>query len=141
MNVFEVLKGGSFALFIRENKPHYYYAENSWYLVDDWNFEIENGEYFELIKKHKVEYSLLESAIELLKNKYEQNLWAKKLNWKLPTLTINFDKKRLISNYFDQALENRVPTNWEGKYISNKEEFLNLIPNEFKYWNSINLHQ
>ena len=141
MNVFEELKGGSFALYIRENKLQYYYAENSWYLIDDWNSEIENGEDFELIKKHKVEYLLLENAIELLKNKYEQRFWAEKLNWKLPTLTINFDNKILTSNYFDQALENRVPTKWEGKYISKREEFLNLIPDEFKYWNSINLNR
>lgn len=139
MNIFEELKNGSFALVIKGGKAEYYHADNSWYLISDWNSEIENGEYFDLIEKHKIEYSHLEHAIEGIKTNFEQHTWAAKLTWNLPVIIVNFDKKHLINNFPDQSLEDYVPNNWKGEYVAKRENFLELIPDDVNYWKSINL--
>lgn len=139
MNIFEENKGGSYAVFIKNGKIEYYHADNSWYLISHWNTEIENGKYFELIEKYRVEYNLFEVAIQSIKTKFEKNAWGTKLTWNLPVLIVNFDKNHLINNFPDQSLEDYVPENWRGEYVVRRKDFLKLIPEEFKYWKSIDL--
>jgi len=48
-NFFDTLSGGNFALLIKDNIEKFVYAENSVFLIDDWNDEVINGEYFVML--------------------------------------------------------------------------------------------
>jgi len=47
-----------------------------------------------------------------------------------PQLYVDFDKKIFLSQYYDQALENRMIKGWKGSFAS----FENLIPPADRYW-------
>ena len=50
-NYFKSLSGGQFALIKNQNHYFYCYADNSMYLIDDWESEISNGNYFKELEK------------------------------------------------------------------------------------------
>jgi hypothetical protein len=47
-----------------------------------------------------------------------------------PQLYVDFDQKILLSQYYDQALENRMIAGWKGSFVS----FEKLIPPADRYW-------
>lgn len=128
--IFESKIGGIYVLIKNKNKYDYYYGENSWWLVDDWENRIDK-DYFILIEECKIEYlDLKESIVWAF-----ENFGLEYIGRKLPQLLINFDEKKLYNNFYDQALEDRVPANWEGIFIENSFDFLEKIPVECRYWN------
>lgn len=104
---------------IIDKTGNYYYGENSYWLLDDWSDEVNSGEYLKIVDELKIDPSLLPKKF-LLKNN--------------PQLIIDFDEFKLYNNYYDQALENRVPHNWEGIWIEDSNAFLNRISTYKKYW-------
>ncbi len=118
-----ILEGGIVAYIIKGNKGLFYYSENSTWSLNDWKKEIDDESYFEYINKFELDFSVY--SLEVLRNN-------------LPQLLIDFDKKKLVNNYYDQALEDRVPELWKGTWLENTNDFLNLIPEEKKYWKEFN---
>ncbi|WP_103068642.1 hypothetical protein [Aquimarina sediminis] len=123
MNDNLILSGGIVVYIIKNGNGAFYYSENSTWLLDDWDREINDKSYFEFIAKFELDLSLY--TIDLLKNN-------------LPQLLIDFDNKELVNNYYDQALEDRVPEIWKGVWIEDIKVFLDLIPQEQRYWESMN---
>ncbi len=118
-----ILSGGIVVYVIKEGNGFFYYSENTTWLLDDWEREINDKSYFEFIAKFELNVSLY--TTDVLKNN-------------LPQVLIDFDNKILINNYYDQALEDRVPRLWNGTWIEDINSFLDLIPEEQRYWESTN---
>ena len=133
-NYFKNLQGGIFALVISKGKCKFYFSENSMFLIDDWESEILNEKYFVELSKYETPIEEIIVSINELKEQLTSDEVEKIIYWKMPRLIINFDNKELINNYYEQALENRIPGNWKGKFIEDKDEFLKLIPKEMTYW-------
>ncbi|MEM6770989.1 MAG: hypothetical protein AAF597_10425 [Bacteroidota bacterium] len=51
-----------------------------------------------------------------------------------PEVLLNLDEKTLISNYFDQALERRLPIGWQGQFFEEQNEFLSYVPIPYRFW-------
>jgi len=115
------LTGGIMVYALIDNNPSYYYAENSVWLLDDWHRQISDMSYWEYIAKFKIDFTTLPFEF-LAKN--------------LPQLILDFDQKILINNYFDQAFEDRIPEGWQGIWMENTTEFLNMIPVQKRYWDT-----
>ena len=113
------LTGGIIVYIIIKNKGQYYYGENSYWLLDDWKSEIDDGSYMKIVEKLKVDVSLFseETAFDYR-----------------PHVIIDFDKREMYSSYFDQVLETHVPSNWNGHWIDDYEFLLEKIPIDDQYW-------
>ena len=133
-NVFNILTGGTFALIIKDDKQKYAYADNSVYLIDSWYSDVIDGKYFEMLKEYQITFEVLRKSVLIIKAKTNAEEFKKAMNWNLPSMIIDFDKQKFINNYPDQALENRIPEIWNGEYISDRDNFLELIPYELRYW-------
>ncbi|WP_158974301.1 hypothetical protein [Cellulophaga sp. L1A9] len=131
---FKKLQGGIFVLVKRNETLKYYFSENSMFLIDDWESEIINGTYFDELNKYEIPFDKIYLSIKFLKNDMTTEEFDKMINWKMPQLIIDFDKKKLINNFYDQALEDRIPENWDGSFIENRNDFLQLIPEKMNYW-------
>lgn len=118
---FDKFQGGILVAIKTKNIVSFYYGDNSWWLLDDWESDILNGKYFSEINPLKIEFN------ELKLNDF-------RLNDFLPSLYIDFDDKVIYNSFYDQALETRVIDGWLGVFIDNKNELLKLIPQEFQYW-------
>jgi len=122
MNEQKRLSGGILALIIKEGKGSYYYGDNSFWLLDDWEPEIIRGTYIH--------------ELALLKVCPEE--WPGELLEKhRPELIINLDDKVLLSNYYDQALETRIPSDWEGRWIESQDDFIKHISTEDRFWEEL----
>ncbi|MDY0986520.1 hypothetical protein SOM12_03780 [Flavobacterium sp. CFBP9031] len=127
---FNKFQDGIFVIIKLDNKPSIYFGENSWWLLDDWENEILNNKYLQEIEPLKIEF---ESIYNAFKTEYS-NLNKSTYNNFLPSLYIDLDHKKLYSNFFDQSLENRIMEGWKGIFIENQVQFLELIPENYKYW-------
>ncbi|MFD2939033.1 hypothetical protein [Flavobacterium notoginsengisoli] len=125
---FNKFKDGIFVIIKLDNKASIYFGENSWWLLEDWENDILNNTYLQEIKPLKIEFENTS-----YKNDFS-NLVKSSYNNYLPSLYIDFDNKELYSNYFDQAIENRIMEGWKGSFIENQDKFLELIPKEVRYW-------
>lgn len=119
MNIQKELSGGILVLIINRGQGSYYFGDNSYWLLDDWEPEVAAGTYLGKLDSMKV---------------YPMKWPSSFLKKYRPELIINLDQKMLLSNYYDQALENRVPHDWEGRWIENKEDFIKHIPIQDRYW-------
>ena len=124
---------GNLIAFVQKgNEKFYCLAEVEYWIGEWWNGYVDNKEgllevlYFNYIKQFKLEYSELKFAyynlIEL-GNKF-------KLEGNKPSLFIDFEEKLFVSNFYDQALERRLPKDWIGKYGGVYDN----IPKKFRYW-------
>lgn len=113
------LTGGIIAYIIDKEKSQFYYGENSYWLLDDWRDELENESYLQVVEKLKIDVASFAKDTAL---KY------------LPQVIIDIENKSLQSSYYDQALENRVPATWKGKWVKNPELLLEEIPIKDRYW-------
>ncbi|AWK05283.1 hypothetical protein HYN56_13980 [Flavobacterium crocinum] len=127
---FNKFQGGIFVIIKLDNKASIYFGENCWWLLDDWENDILNNTYLQEIEPLKIEFENVNAAYET----EFSNLVKTTYNNYLPSLYIDFDNKELYSNYFDQAIENRIMKEWKGSFIENQDNFLELIPKEVKYW-------
>lgn len=119
MNEQNKLSGGILVLIINDGKGLYYYGDNSYWLLDDWEPEVSAGTYIH----------------ELTRLRVSPEEWSSELLEKFrPELIINLDSKLLISNYYDQALETRIPSGWEGCWIENQDDFMNQVPAKNRFW-------
>lgn len=119
MNDQKKLSGGILVLIIKDHKRSYYYGDNSFWLLDDWEPEVSTGTYTDELTSLKVNPE--EWSSEVLE-KYQ------------PELIINLDDKLLLSNYYDQALETRIPSDWEGRWIESQDDFMKQISVEDRFW-------
>jgi len=124
---FSKFQNGIFAILKLDGKLSLYFGENSWWLLDDWENDILKNNYLQEIEHLKIE---LESIYNAYKTAYSD---LEKSNY-LPSLYIDFDNKELYNNFFDQALENRIIEGWKGFFIENKTQFLELVPENCRYW-------
>lgn len=120
---FDRFQGGILVAVKTNNVVSFYYGDNSWWLMDDWESNILNGSYFNEIEPLIVEFH------ELKINTVSSNNY-------LPSFYMDFDNKAIYNNFYDQALETRIIEGWSGFFIENKNEFLFLIPKEFHYWDN-----
>lgn len=127
---FNKFQGGIFVVIKLDNKLSIYYGENSWWLLDDWEYNIFNNNYLQEIEYLKIEFENINKAYKT----EGINLVKTPFNNYLPSLYIDFDNKELYSNYFDQVIENRIIEGWKGFFIENRNKFLELIPKEYRYW-------
>lgn len=127
---FNKFQGGIFVIIKLDNKASIYFGENSWWLLEDWENDILNNTYLQEIEPLKIEFENVNTAYET----EFSNLVKSSNNNYLPSLYIDFDDKELYSNYFDQAIENRIMEGWKGSFIENQDKFLELIPKEVRYW-------
>jgi hypothetical protein len=116
------LTGGIVVYTVSNNQETYYYGENSWWLIDDWIDRIRQGVYFEYLEKLKINpWSFSNES----KQRY------------LPQLIIDFDNHLLINNFYDQALESRVPADWQGVWVEDQAAFLQHIPLSARFWETL----
>jgi hypothetical protein len=127
---FNKFQGGIFVVIKLDNKLSIYFGENSWWLLDDWENDIFSNTYLQEIESLKIEFENINEAYKT----EGANLVRSSFNNYLPSLYIDFDNKKLYSNYFDQAIENRISEGWKGFFIENQNKFLELIPKEGRYW-------
>lgn len=87
----------------------------------------ENADIFlSRINKEIVSSSELKESWIAFKNDDEE-----RINY-MPSLYIDFDKKELLSMYSELAsYEDYVPFDWKSDF----KDFINLIPEEYCYWN------
>ncbi len=124
---------GNLIAFIKKGKEEYYcLAKIEYWIGEWWNGYVDLSKdsleelYFEYLNQFKIDFIELKDAYsQLIKtgNKF-------KIEGNKPSLFIDFELKLLVSNFYDQSLENRVADNWTGKY----GEVLQYIPEEYKYW-------
>lgn len=127
---FNKFQGGIFVVIKIDNKFSIYYGENSWWLLDDWEHDILKNNYLQEIEYLKIEFENINKAYKT----ESVNVVKTSFNNYLPSLYIDFDNKELYSNYSDQLIENRIIEGWKGFFIENQNTFLELIPKEFRYW-------
>lgn len=127
---FNKFHSGIFAVIKIDHKLSIYYGENSLWLLDDWENDILNNNYLHQIESLKIEFENINKAYKT----ESSNLIRTSFNNYLPSLYIDFVNKELYSNYFDQAIENRIIEGWKGYFIENQNKFLELIPKECRYW-------
>jgi hypothetical protein len=127
---FNKFQDGIFIVIKLDNKLSIYFGENSWWLLDDWENDIFSNTYLQEIESLKIEFENINEAYKT----EGSNLVKSSFNNYLPSLYIDFDSKELYSNYFDQAIENRISEGWKGFFIENQNKFLELIPKEGRYW-------
>lgn len=88
-------------------------------------------EFLNFIKQNKV-------TVEELRNSLLENKNTEDDSWKYdyrPSLYVDFDKKKLYSNYSESSsYEDYTPSGWDSDY----KNFENEIPNSKKYWLSYN---
>lgn len=113
------LSGGILVLLIKDGQGGYYFGENSFWLLDDWESEVSEGTYINKLASLKVDPKEWPNSFLV---KYR------------PELIINLDQKMLTSNYYDQALERRVPNGWEGRWIESGDVFLEHIRLQDRFW-------
>lgn len=133
-NLFKSLTSGNMALIKRSNNYEYCFADNSMYLIDDWESDIKSGRYFIEISKYIIPIDLIKSSVIDLKNSEIEDDFRQILFWKLPCIFIDFDTQLILNNFYDQAIENRIPDYWKGKFIELKDDFLITIPQQLKFW-------
>ncbi|WP_286967426.1 DUF1033 family protein [Flavobacterium sp. UBA4854] len=124
---FSKFQNGIFAVVKLDGKLSLYFGENSWWLLDDWENDILNANYFQEIESLKIEFETIHNAFKTEYSDLEKSTY-------LPSLYIDFDHKELYNNFFDQALENRIIEGWKGIFIENKNQFLEMIPENCRYW-------
>lgn len=119
------------------NEQFYCLAEVEYWIVEWWDgyVDLSNGSledlYFEYLNRFKLNYCELREAYGKLRDLGEQF----KLDGNKPSLFIDFDRKVLLSNFYDQALEKRIPNDWEGVFGKVEES----IPEKYKYWKTKDL--
>jgi hypothetical protein len=115
------LTGGILVCITHKGETSFYYGENSCWLLDDWSTEVANGTYLQEMESQKVDIS---QWPETYLRKY------------LPELIIDLDRKILRSNYYDQALERRIPGDWQGIWVEDLQDFLAYLPASARLWES-----
>lgn len=145
MKYFEQFLG--YYVLIKNNQQYNYYCGDSICWLLDWWLEdtgFNNQTYIDAIQadasESNVPFAKL-SLLELKKAVIEINNHLKEdedlmyvIWFKLPNIIIDFDAKILYNNVYDYAFEDKIPVNWQGVFIEQKKELLELIPQKIRYW-------
>jgi hypothetical protein len=119
----------------RGNDTGYYFSDKEYWIVEWWDSygEIKDvsqisleEQYYNFIQRFRIDIDELKKAYKLLEEKgliYD-------IMHNIPCVYVDFDNELFISTYYEQALEDKMIGNWQGKY----EPFLHLIPEEYHYW-------
>lgn len=117
----------------KDDSFYYFFSDKEFWIVEYWDaYVTPSGEstleekYFRFLQPFAVSYEELrdEAERQFLKGNEE------KVRLNKPSLLVDFDHRLLRSQFYDQALENRLPNNWEGRF----EFFEDNIPRELVYW-------
>lgn len=109
--------------------------------VEDWildhfsSFDSFDEEYFKYIQPYKVGVDVIRKQYALIRER-EDFSKSEIQSYFVPLVIIDFDAHEYLSNFYDQALENRMVEGWKGLFIEAKKEFLNQIPIDYKYWDN-----
>lgn len=125
---------GIIALVKRNENFEFNAIDSSLCVLQDYEKEIESGEFFNWIKKSKLELDLMKEDFLEIQKSEDQELIKKYLIWERPNIYIDFDGKLLINYYPDRLFEQMVPENWKSTYVKTFEELEKYIPKELKYW-------
>ena len=134
MNYIENNNQGIIALLKRNKQYEYNAIDSSYCVLQDYNKEIENGEYFKWIESTKLDFQQMKQDFIEVYNSKDQKQIDDYLIWERPNIYIDFDSKLLVNFYHDRFFEEMIPLNWKSNSAKNIEEFLAYIPNELKYW-------
>jgi len=121
-----------FVFTIRDKMERYYFSCKEKWFIDNWVYQSKNEEtdyvsqMIEELAEDIVNTKSLEEEFKRLEREEKHFV----IETHYPMLFIDFDKKILKSRYYEQALHERIPDDWIGKY----EDFLNEIPPDFRYW-------
>ncbi len=119
--------------FVKKGQYKFYcLAEVEYWIAEWWDgyVDLSKGKledlYFEFLDRFKLEYLELKKSYYQLCELGDQF----KLDGNKPALFIDFDTRQFKSNFYDQSLENRMPSGWTGSF----GEVLESIPSDYKYW-------
>lgn len=119
---------------VKKNNDYcYFFSDKEFWILEYWDAyvtpsnesSLENA-YFHFLQPFSVSYEELITEAKRVMSK--GNMERVKVN--KPSLYVDFDSKILYSQYYDQALENRLRNGWEGRF----ESFEEVIPKEIIYW-------
>lgn len=125
---------GIIALIKRNQQFEFNAIDSSYCVIEDYEKEIESGEYFSWIKNTKLDFNLMIKDFEEVRNSGDIDHLEKYLIWEKPNIFIDFDNKYLVNFYHDRLFEQMVPKFWTANYSKTFEEFEKNIPNGLKYW-------
>lgn len=117
----------------KDGNYYYYFSDKEFWIVEYWDGYVStNGEtsieelYFTFIQPFLVDIDELKD--EARKRFSEGDEEVVRLN--KPKIYVDFDERLFLSQFFDQALETRLPNTWKGKFENFDEE----IPIGLTYW-------
>lgn len=121
-----------FVLVKMNNKHQYYFSNKEYWFMDSWQYlpKDEKND-FVTIALNKVLNDKID--VETIRKEYirlENHNMKFVMQTNLPMLYVNFDSKKLKSRYSEKVLEDKIIMGWNGSY----ENFLSIVPDEFKYW-------
>jgi hypothetical protein len=125
---------GIIALIKRNHKFEFNAIDSSYCVLEDYEKQIENKEYFNWIQDTKLDFELMVKDFEEVFNSKDKELLEKYLIWEKPNIFIDFDNKHLANFYHDRLFEQMVPKSWTSNCPRIFEEFEKNIPDELKYW-------
>lgn len=125
---------GIIALLKIKNNYEYNAVDSSYCVLEDYEKEIESGEYFSWIQNTKLDYYLMKKDFEEIQESGNTIELADYLIWEKPNIFIDFDKKIFVNFYHDRLFEQMVPSNWNSHYAKSFEEFIEYIPLDLRYW-------
>lgn len=117
----------------KDGNFHYFFSDKEFWIVEYWDAYVTpasestlEDQYFSFLQSFSVSYAELrdEAERQFLKGNVERVKLHK------PSLLVDFDHRLFRSQFYDQALENRLLDGWEGRF----ESFDESIPKELVYW-------
>ena len=125
---------GIIALIKRNQEFEFNAIDSSYCVLEDYEKEIENKEYFDWIQNTKLDFKLMVKDFEEVRKSKDKDLLEKYLIWEKPNIFIDFDNRHMVNFYHDRLFEQMVPKFWTSNCPRTYEEFEKNIPNELKYW-------
>lgn len=113
----------------------YFGPREEWILDHFSSFGSFDEMYYEHIQQYRVDFEMMKEKYDLIE-KREDFSKSEVQYYFVPFIIIDFNTHIYLSNFYDQALEDRMVGDWKGFFIENKSEFLNHIPSDFKYWDN-----
>jgi hypothetical protein len=111
----------------------YFFSDKEFWILEYWDAyvtpsieeELEDT-YFQFLQPFSVSYEELDAEAKRVISKGKED--RVKLN--KPSLYVDFDCKVFYSQFYDQALENRLYDSWLGRF----EPFEENVPKKLIYW-------
>ncbi|MCT4616153.1 MAG: hypothetical protein N4A49_14945 [Marinifilaceae bacterium] len=123
---------GTLIVYVKMHSETFYcMAEVEYWLGEYWNgyVDLNKGsletQYFNFIKRFRLDYQALYSAYEQLDL---SDIFEREAN--KPSIYIDFEERYFASYFQESELEERLAEGWRGEY----RNIVNLIPLKYRYW-------